>query len=121
MRWRFMPFRVDGRPMQTSGILRFTLNTREFGPQTPLTDSDARKLVADPANPRMEGSPPSPGTTYSLWAAVDSDGHVIEIMAGDGPHELFIPCMQALQSWHFQPLIVDGTAVPFRAYLVFRF
>lgn len=121
MRWRFKPFAVDGKPMQTSGVLRFTLNTREFGPHTPLTDADARKLVVDPPNPKIEGSAPPPGTTYSLWAAVDSDGHVIEIMAGDGPHELFIPCMQAVQSWHFEPLIVDGSAVPFRANLVFRF
>ena len=121
MRWRFKPFAVDGKPMQTSGVLRFTLNTREFGPQTPLTDADARKLVADPANPKIEGSAPPPGTTYSLWAAVDSDGHVIEIMAGDGPNELFIPCMQVVQSWHFKPLTVDGTAVPFRANLAFHF
>jgi hypothetical protein len=121
MRWLFKPFVVDGKPMQTSGILRFTLNTREFGPQTPLTDADARKLVEDPVNPKIEGSAPSSGTTYSLWAAVDSDGHVIEIMAGDGPNELFIPCMHAVQSWHFTPLTVGGVAVPFRANLVFRF
>jgi hypothetical protein len=121
MRWRFQPFNVDGKQMQTSGILRFTLDTRKFGPQTPLTDADARKLVADPASPKIEGNAPPPGTTYSLWAAVDSDGHVIEIMAGDGPHELFIPCMKAVQSWHFNPLIVDGTAVPFRANLAFHF
>ena len=121
MRWRFRPFAVDGRPIQASGILRFTLNTREFGPQTPLTDAEARKLVANPTEPKIQGSVPPPGATYSLWAAVDSDGHVIEIMAGDGPHELFIPCMQAVQSWHFEPLTVDGAAVPFRANLIFRF
>ena len=107
--------------MQTSGILRFTLNTREFGPQAPLSDSEARKLVSDPANPLIEGTPPPPGTTYSLRAAVDSDGHVIEIMAGEGPHELFIPCMRAVQSWRFRPLTVHGNAVPFRANLIFHF
>ncbi len=121
MGWRFTPFAVDGKPMQTSGILRFTLNTREFGPQTPLTDADRRKLVANPTNPTINGNVPPSGTTYSLWAAVDSDGHVIEIMAGDGPNELFIPCMQAVQSWHFKPLTIDGAAVPFRANLIFRF
>lgn len=121
MRWHFKPFIVDGKPMQTSGILRFTLNTREFGPKTPLSDAEARKLVAHPVNPRIEGSAPPPGTTYSLWASVDSDGHVIEIMAGDGPNELFIPCMQAVQSWQFKPLMVDGTAVPFRTKLIFHF
>ncbi|HEX4165765.1 MAG TPA: hypothetical protein VHZ55_09850 [Bryobacteraceae bacterium] len=121
MRWHFKPFAVDDKPMQTSGVLRFMLNTREFGPKTPITNADARKLVADPANPRIQGSAPPPGTTYSLWASVDSDGHVIEIMAGDGPNELFIPCMQAVQSWQFKPLTVDGTAVPFRANLVFHF
>jgi len=121
MRWHFKSFEVDGKPMQTSGVLKFTLNTREFGPKTPLTDAEARKLVADPSNPRIEGSAPPPGTTYSLWASVDSDGHIIEIMAGEGPNELFLPCMQALQSWHFKPLTVDGTAVPFRANLVFHF
>ena len=121
MRWHFKPFTADGKSMQASGILRFTLNTREFGPQTPLTDAEARKLVADAADPKIEGTAPSPGTTYSIWAAVDSDGHVIEIMAGDGPHELFIPCMRTVQSWQFKPLIVDGTAVPFRANLVFHF
>ncbi len=121
MRWRFKPFAVDGTPMQASGILRFMLNTRQFGPHTPLTDAEARKLVANPTNPKIQGSIPPPGTTYSLWAAVDSDGHVVEIMAGDGPHELFIPCMQAVQSWHFEPLTVDGAAVPFRANLIFRF
>jgi hypothetical protein len=121
MRWRFKPFDVDGKKAQASGILRFALNTREFGPQVPLTDAEARKLVADPTGPKIEGSAPPPGTTYSLWASVDSDGHVIEIMAGDGPHPLFIPCMRAVQGWQFKPLTVDGTAVPFRANLVFRF
>jgi hypothetical protein len=121
MRWCFQPFVIAGKPMQTSGILRFTLNTRQFGPQTPLTDAEARKLVVDPANPKIEGNAPPPGTTYSLSAAIDSDGHVIEIIAGDGPHELFIPCMHAVQSWNFKPLIIDGAAVPFRANLVFHF
>jgi len=121
MRWHFKPFAVDGKPMQTSGILRFTLDTRGFGPKAPLRDEEARKLVANPTNPKIEGSAPPPGTTYSLWAAVDSDGHVIEIMAGDGPNELFIPCMQAVQSWQFKPLTVDGALVPFRANLVFHF
>lgn len=121
MQWHFKPFVVDDRPMQASGILRFVLNTREFGPSTPLTDAEARKLVANPTNPNLEGNPPPPGTTYSLRAAVDSDGKVIEIIAGDGPNELFIPCLQAVQSWHFKPLIVNGMAVPFRANLVFQF
>lgn len=121
LRWHFKPFIVQDKPIQASGILRFTLNTREFGPQTPLNDTEARALVMDPANPKLEGSAPPPGTTYSLWASVDSDGHVIEIMAGDGPNELFIPCMQAVQSWHFKPLTVNDAAVPFRANLIFHF
>ena len=121
MRWRFSPFVIDGKPKQTSGILRFILNTREFGPQTPLTDAEARKLVEDQSDPKIEGDTPPPGTTYSLWAAVDSDGHVIEIMAGDGPNNLFAPCMHAVQSWHFKPLIVDGKPVPFRTNLIFHF
>jgi hypothetical protein len=64
MRRTFKPFAAaDGRPIQSSGILRFTLDTRAFGPHTPLTDAEARKLVANPTNPKIEGSVPPPGTT----------------------------------------------------------
>ena len=110
--------------MQVEGILRFELNTRKYGPTEPLTDAQARTLATNTLACRVDAASFPPGTKQTEWAAVDSEGHIIEILIGEdgvhGPHGTGIPCMQALQQWHFTPLVQDGKAVPFRAGIVFN-
>jgi len=119
-RWKFTPVTQNGIPAQGEGVLTFTLNTRHWGPSTPLSDADARKLAADIVEPQVPPGKFPPGTVYTLWAAVDSDGHVIEVMAGDGPHELFMACYDALRKWHFSPIIENGRPLPYRAQIAFH-
>lgn len=120
MRWKFKPFADNGSPAQAEGVLTFTLNTREYGPAEPLRDAEARKLATGIVEPEVATGKYPPGTIYTLWIAVDTDGHVIEAMAGDGPHELWQPCYDAMRKWTFHPLMENGEPRPYRANLVFN-
>ncbi|MGO4209357.1 hypothetical protein AB4043_00840, partial [Terriglobus sp. YAF25] len=120
MRWTFRPYLKDGVPQQMEGVLSFTVDTRKWGPKEPLTDAEVRKLATNIVEPKVDGSKYPKGTTYSLWAAIDSDGQVIEAMTGDGPHELWGPCYDAMRSWHFSPLMENGQPRPYRANFIFH-
>ena len=119
-RWHFTPIMQDGAPAQADGILSFTLDTRAWGPKLPLTDAEARKLASNIVEPAIPAGNYPAGTIYTLWAAVDSDGRVIEVMTGDGPHELFKPCYDALRKWQFAPLMQEGEPRPYRANIIFH-
>ena len=118
--WKFSPAKDEGMPAQTEGVLTFKLNTRAFGPTEPLKDTDARKLASNIVEPEIPDGKYPVGTIYTLWIAVDSNGKVIEAMAGDGPHELFMPCYSALRKWSFQPIIENGQPRPYRAQIAFH-
>jgi hypothetical protein len=120
MTWRFRPANNEELPAQAEGILTFKLNTRSFGPAEPLKDSEARKLASNITEPEIPGGKYPAGTLYTLWIAVDSDGKVIEAMAGDGPHELFMPCYSALRKWTFHPVMENGEPRPYRAQIAFH-
>jgi Gram-negative bacterial TonB protein C-terminal len=119
MKWKFKPFLQDGAPVQTEGVLTFDFNTRAYGPPEPLNDTEARKLASTIIEPVI---PPgvAPGSTFTFSLAVDETGDVIEIIAGDGPHELSRPCFEAIKKWRFNPLIQEGKPLPYRAQVVFR-
>lgn len=120
VKWKFKPFMVDGVPAQAEGVLNFTVDTRAFGPTEPLTNSEARKLASGIVEPEIPTGKYPAGTVYTLWAAIDSEGKVIEVMAGDGPNELFMPCYDALRKWQFRPIIENGQPRPYRAQIAFR-
>ena len=120
MKWKFKPLVRDGVPLEAESILEFSLNTRAFGPREPLPDEEARKLASNIVGPVLPvGSFPS-GTTSSMRAAIDSEGYLIEVIAGDGPTDLFFPCYEALKKWHFHPIMQDGQPRPYRAEITFR-
>jgi hypothetical protein len=58
--------------------------------------------------------------TYSLWISVDSEGRVVEEIAGDGPGELSSACFKVIGKWHFNPILEDGKPRPYRAQVTFR-
>ena len=120
LKWRFKPVLRDGVPVQTESILNFSFNTRSYGPASPLTDEDARKLatnIIDPVFP--EGTAPS-GSTFEIRIAVDEEGNIIESIAGDGPHAMYQPCSEAVGKWHLRPIIEDGKPRPYRAKVICR-
>lgn len=134
-RWRFKPskgpqqsflqrlkdfFRGgDKAAVQTEGALNFSLNTRAFGPASILTDAEARKLASNTVEPDFPAGAPS-GATVSTMVAVDADGRVIEMIAGDGPPGLSLYCMKAIAKWHFSPVRHDGQSLPYRAQIDFK-
>lgn len=120
MRWRFKPFVKHGSPIQTGSILTFQLNTRSWGPPAPISDAEVRKLASNVVNPVIPPGLAPSGTLYTLWAAVDSDGTLIEVIPAEGIPGLFQPCYQALQKWHFSPIIENGQPRPYRAEIKFR-
>jgi hypothetical protein len=120
MRWKFKPVVQDGFPAQAESVLTFALNTRAFGPPAPLSDAEVRKLASNIVDPMIPpGTAPS-GTTYTLMAAIDSDGNLIEVIPAGGPPGLFQPCYQAIRLWHFNPILEDGQARPYRAEIKFQ-
>lgn len=121
MRWKFKPAIEDGRPVQAEGSLTFSLNTRAFGPAQPLTDEQMRKMAEAPVDPVLPSGAVSPGTTYKVRVAVDSDGQIIEEITVAGPWQLFEPCDKALKSWHFKPMMENGQPRPYRGIVEFKF
>jgi Gram-negative bacterial TonB protein C-terminal len=119
MKWKFNPLVRDGIPVQAEAVLNFHFNTRAYGPASPLTDVEVRKLVSNVVDPVF---PPgaAPGSTYTIAVAVDAEGQVIESIALGGPAELFRPCSQAIGKWHFSPIREDGKPRPYRARITCR-
>lgn len=120
MRWKFNPAVKDGFPVQAQSVLTFALNTRAFGPPGILSDAEVRKLVSNMVDPVFPQDIAPSGTKYSLWAAIDSDGNLIEAIAGDGPPPLWGPCYDAIRKWHFSPIMEDGQPRPYRAEIKFQ-
>lgn len=120
MTWRFKPALKDGYPAQAEGILRFTLNTRAWGPPYPLTDSEIRKLASNTVEPDVPAGAFPPGTVYTLRVAIDSDGKLIEAIAGQGPPALFLPCYKAVSKWRFRPILDHGSPRPYRGQIEFH-
>jgi hypothetical protein len=119
LKWKFKPPMKDGVPVQAEAILTFTLNTRAWGPADPLTDAEVRKLVSNMVEPEFPAGAAA-GTTYTLRAAIDHEGNLIEVIAGEGPPKLYSPCYQAIKKWHFSPFMQAGAPRPYRAQIVFQ-
>lgn len=120
MKWKFKPVMRDGGPVQAESILTFGLNTRAWGPAAPLSDAEARKLASNITEPMVPPGTAPAGTVYTLWAAIDSEGNIIEVIPAEGPPGLFGPCYQALLKWHFNPILENGEPRPYRAEIKFR-
>jgi len=120
MRWKFKPALENGVAVQAQSVLTFALNTRAFGPPDFLSDAEARKLASNIVEPMIPpGAAPS-GTIYTLRAAVDADGNLIEVIPAEGIPGLFEPCYQALRQWRFRPIMENGQPRPYRAEIQFR-
>jgi len=119
MKWRFKPVVKDGVPVQAEAIVNFHFDTRGYGPRNPLTDAEVRRLATNTVDPQFPSGTAS-GATCNIRIAVDSDGKVIEQIAGDGTPGLAIPCMQAIGKWQFSPFIEDGNPRPYRGEITFR-
>ncbi len=120
LKWKFKPVLRDGVPVQAESILNFSFNTRAYGPASPLTDEEVRKLATSVVDPVFaDGAAPS-GSTFEIRIAVDEEGTIIESMAGDGPHAMYEPCSRAVGKWHFSPIIEDGKPRPYRAKVICR-
>jgi hypothetical protein len=115
LKWKFRPAVEDGISVQAEAVLTFPLNTREFGPPDILSDAEVRKLVSNIIDPVFAPGMAPSGTTYSLRAAIDSDGNLIEAIAEEGPPALWKPCYDAIRKWHFSPIVENGQPRPYRA------
>lgn len=119
MRWKFKPLVRDGIPAQVSAVLQFNFNTRAYGPSEMLNDSDVRKLASNIVEPTFPPGAVS-GNTCAVRLAIDSDGQIIEQIAGDCVPGLFSACSKAVGQWKFDPIVKDGKALPYRAEVAFR-
>ena len=120
MKWKFKPITQDGMPAQAESLLTFTLNTRAFGPPSPLKDAEVRQLASNAIDPIIPAGRFPSGTASTYRIAIDSDGSLIEAIAGDGPPELSRTCYEAITKWQFKPLVQNGEPMPYRAEITCR-
>jgi hypothetical protein len=117
-KWKFKPLERNGTPVQIEGPLTFTLNTRAYGPKEPLTDAEVRELATNTVDPVFPANAPV-GGSCSIRVAIDEEGSIVEMIAGDGTRGLAGPCMNAIKKWHFQPYLENGNPRPYRAEIHF--
>jgi hypothetical protein len=120
MKWKFKPPTKDGLPVQAEGILNFPLNTRAWGPPDPLSDTEVRKLASNIVEPNFPSGTAPQGATYTLMIAVDSDGSLIEVIAGGGPPGLSQYALEAIRKWKFSPFMENGEPRPYRGQVDFH-
>jgi hypothetical protein len=101
------------------GVLQLNFNTRSYGPSEMLPDAEARKLSSNIVEPVFPAGTQS-GSTCAIRVAVDSDGQVIERIAGDCVPGLYRLCSEALGKWKFNPIVQDAKSLPYRGEIVFR-
>jgi Gram-negative bacterial TonB protein C-terminal len=120
MKWKYKPITKGGFPAQAEGVLSFTLDTRAWGPASPLTDAEARKLASNITAPDVPVGKFPVGTVCNLRISVDSTGKVIEAIIDGCPSGLGIPSLDALRKWQFSPIMENGQPRPYRANIEFR-
>jgi len=119
MKWKFRPALRDGLPVQAESVVNLHFDTRAYGPPSPLTDTEVRKLATNITDPNFP-SDSKTGDSTSVRIAVDADGKVIELIAVSGPYELAKPCMDSIGKWHLAPIMENGQPRPYRAEVTCR-
>lgn len=119
MRWKFKPFLKGGIPVQAEGVLELPFNTRVYGPANMLTDAEARKLASNIVEPIFPTGIAT-GSSCAIRIAIDSDGGLIEQIAGDCAPGMYQLCSHALGKWHFSPIVQEDKQLPYRAEIMFR-
>jgi len=119
MKWKFKTPVKDGMPVQVEALMDLTYETRAYGPSSLLTDEQARKLASNIVEPIFPPGTKS-GSTCAVRIAVDQDGNVIQRHGGDCAPGLFESCSNAMDKWHFSPILDNGKQLPYRAEILFR-
>lgn len=119
LRWKFKPVVRDGIAEQAESVFDVGFNTRAYGPAQMLTDAEARKLATNIVEPTFPPGTPS-GSTCAVRVAIDSDGGLIEQIAGECAPHVFTACSHAIGNWRFSPIVQDGKSLPYRAEILFR-
>jgi hypothetical protein len=120
LKWKFRPKLKDGVPVQAEAVLNFHFDTRAYGPASPLSDEEVRKLASNVVDPVFPAGTAPSGSTFTLAVAVDVEGKLIGSIALDGPHQLYQACLQAIGKWQFNPILEDGKPRPYRARITCR-
>jgi len=119
VRWKFKPFLKGGIPVQAEGVLELPFNTRAYGPANMLTDAEGRRLASNIVEPIFPTGIAT-GSSCAIRIAIDSDGGLIEQIAGDCAPGMYQLCSHALGKWHFSPIVQEDKQLPYRAEIMFR-
>jgi len=121
-KWNFKPLVMEGIPAQMESVLTFTFQTRIGDPIPVLSDTEARKLAIETAEPYfvLTKKPPA-GTEFTVRVAVDEEGKVIGLKnINNLDMALLGPANVALHKWRFHPYIHDGKPDRFDTDITFK-
>jgi hypothetical protein len=118
--WKFKPVMDHDIPVEVETFLTVPINTRGYGPTTPLNDAEARALATNIVEPAIPGGTVPSGSIFTLRAAIDVEGRLIEVIGGQGEHKMYPFCYNALKQWQFSPVMENGKPRPYRAEISFR-
>ena len=123
MKWKLRPATVDGARVQVEALLGIPFQTTlDSAKSLPiLSDSEARRLASNVADPVFPPGAAAPGMEFTVQISVDGTGKYTGVQNTHNiPPAIFLAINRALAQWRFKPYVKDGKPQYFHADLIFR-
>ncbi len=118
--WQFTPYLLNGLPIAVSTHWTMPFETKIGIPLPELSDAEVRKLASHIVEPSFAPGSVKPGQELRVSIAVNEQGKLAGVGNPDGLGLPFMAIYGAVSQWNFRPLIQDGKAQYFHAWLVFK-
>jgi hypothetical protein len=118
--WQFTPYLLNGLPVAVSTHWTMPFETKIGVPLPELSDAEARELASHTIEPSFPPGTAKPGQELRVRISVNEQGKLTGVDNPDGLGQSFLAIDAAVSKWKFRPLIQDGKAQYFHAWLVFK-
>jgi hypothetical protein len=118
--WQFSPYLLNGQAVAVSTYWTMPFETKIGIPLPELSDAEVRKLASNMVEPVFAPGTAKPGQELRVSIAVDEQGKLTGVGNPGGLGQSFMAIYAAVSQWKFKPLVQDGKAQYFHAWLVFK-
>ena len=121
-KWTFRHAEDGGVPVQIEALIPFEFETTIASAltKTVLSDSEARKLATQMADPSFPRGSAFSGKLVRVRVSVNEEGRVVGSGNPDNlPTDIFLAAANAVRQWKFQPYAKQGKPALFDADIVF--